>query len=313
MGLDVLAVGVLFILKLNKALVVHKGKNVIVEALLVASLFKGCLVGLLKVGFLGTGVVGTKLLAEQLEREVVVCKQVLVGNCALIVGDRFLVSGGQNVACNGSLHLCLGHLGGVVSGLVSVVNVDQLLDTVACHGVGAGGDVVTGGIVVCNVLLGSVRSQTNDIGGVHGRGAGVDGVKINVEVKENVIHGQRLAVREGNAVLQNEGVGGEVGFLVIGADVVLYNNRLVVTERNGNLTVFVSGGQHTDLRHANDGTVGSRSGEEGVEQTVKLVGHQNERIGLGGGVCVHAACTAGKRDQRSQHHCGAEQNRNKSS
>ena len=88
-----------------------------------------------------------------------------------------------------------------------------------------------------------------------------------------------MAVSKLDAVLQNEVVRSGV-VAVLYALVVQGNNSLVLTESHANLVVFDLGGQHADLGHSHDGAIIAGGVEEGVEQAVQLLCHDNKSISL---------------------------------
>ena len=108
-----------------------------------------------------------------------------------------------------------------------------------------------------------------------------------------------MTVGELNAVLQNEGVD-RIALSVLSVVEVLGNDGLVLTESNLYLTVLIRGGKHTDLGHTHDGAVRSGGGEVGVEQTVKVVGHDNECIGFLGLIAATARAAGKRTDQKHE-------------
>ena len=127
-----------------------------------------------------------------------------------------------------------------------------------------------------------VTSNIDDIGGVHGGRAGVNGVKVNVHIEEHVFHGQGVTVGELDAVLDNEGINGGIVLFVSYAGIILYNNSLAVAVCNGYLTVLIAGGKHSELSHSNDSAIIAAGCKEGIEQAVKIFGHNDESVGLFG-------------------------------
>ena len=274
LGLDGLVVLVLLVLNGDVALGVHEGGD-LVE-------LTGGLVGLLQVSLLSGDVVGVQLLLEVLQGQLVVSQQVGNGDLGGVVGDGILVTAGQAVGVDSGHHLLIGRVvGALSSGLTHLlVEVDQLVDAVLGAVGRLLGDLVVGAVVTGGHGLGAVVAETQNVGGVHGGRAGVHGIQIHVQVEQHVTHGQGLAIREGDAVLDDEGVGGVAGSTVEGDVVVLHDNGMLVAAGHNDLTVHVVGAQHTDLGHAHDGAVGAGGGEEGVEQTVQLVGHDDQSIRL---------------------------------
>ena len=189
-----------------------------------------------------------------------------------------------------------------------VVEVDQLVQTVLCAACSCVGQSVV--IVVGTALgLGSVVLQTDDIGGVHGGGAGVNGIQIHVHIEEHVLHGQGMTVGELDIVLDNKGVLGGVAIIIVDNGIVLDNNSLAVTAGNGDLTVLVAGGQHTDLRHGNNGAVIGAGGKEGIEQAVQCLGHDNKCIRGVCGSCGRAfLISAANQGRTAEKRCKAQQN-----
>ena len=157
--------------------------------------------------------------------------------------------------------------------------IDQLVDTVLCAVVSGTCDGVINTRGTRADCLGAVVLKTYDIGRVHSGRTGIYGIEVNVEVEENVLHGHGVTVGVNDVVLENEGVGGLVGSGVVVYDVVENYNRVILTVSNGNVTVNVVGAEHTNLGHSNDVSVCAGGGEEGVEKTVKVFGHDNERVG----------------------------------
>ena len=298
LGLDVLVVLVLLVLDGDVALGVHEGGDLI-------ELARG-LVGLLQIGLLGGDVVGIELLVEVLEGQLVVGQQVVHGDLGGIIGNSLLVAAGQAVHLDGGHHLIIGRavaaLGGGLTHLL--VEVDQLVDTVLGTVGSLLGDLVVGTAVPRADGLGAVVPQTQNVGGVHSGGAGVDGIQIHVQVEHDVLDGQGMTVGVGDAVLDDEGVGGVVGGAVVDHVVVLDHHGVLVAAGHHDLTVYVVGAQHTDLGHAHDGAVSAGGGEEGVEETVQLLGHDDQSVGLSAAL-VGAGREEGDRaqahDQRQSH------------
>ena len=271
--LDVLVVLVLLVLDGDVALGVHEGGDLV-------ELTRG-LVGLLQVGLLGGGIVGVQLFLEILQGQLVVGQQIVHGDLGEIIGNRLLVAAGQAVVPDGGHHLIVGGgVGALGSGLTHLlVEVDQLVDAVLGSVACLPGDLIVGIAVPRADGLGAVILQTQNVGGVHGRGAGIDGIQVHVQVEQNVVDGEGLAIREGDAVLDDEGVDGVVGGTVVDHVVVLDHHGVLVAAGHDDLTVHVVGAQHTDLGHGDDGTVGGGGGEEGVEEAVQLLGHDDQSVG----------------------------------
>ena len=244
-----LTVCTLCVLGGNVALGVHKAEDLVGELGM-------RLIRLVGVGLLRGNVVVAKLLLEELERVIVVGKKVLVGNGAYVVGNSTLVAGAYGVSKDSSLHILVADLLGGGSLHLGVEEVDKLvhsrLSACAClrcdHAVAVVSARAYG--------LSSVLGKTEDLGGVKRGRARVNGVKVNVEVEKHVLHSQGVSVGKEDAVLKHEGVGDG---LVRVFDYVVVLNDDCLTVAVGDLDLFVNelGGEHTDLRHADDGGVGS--------------------------------------------------------
>ena len=261
------------------------------------------LVGFVGEGLLCGGIVTGQLSLEQLHSVLIVSQQVLVGDFSGVVGDGSLIAGAQLIVVilNDFLHISDADIGNAGLLLFCLEQVDQLQQTVLSS-LGSGRiDSLVAAAGTGQSLLGSVLSQTDDVGGVHGIGTGVNGVQIHIVVEQNVLHGQGVAVRELDAVLQNEVVG--YGAVIVGDDcVVLSCNGLVLAISDGDLAVFVAGADHADLGHSNDGAVICGGGIEGVEQAIQILGHNNESIYLTGIVLL----TTGEHGHRAHEHCNAQ-------
>ena len=265
-----LAVSTFGILDIHVAFGVHEAENFILEFLM-------GLVRLVHIGFLCAGIVGLQFLTEQLQSMLVVIQQILIGNCACIVGDGGLVAGADGVSNNRCLHGIVGNFFGSGSLHLGVEQVHQLiaagLGTTCC---GRCDQVV--GIIGCGAdSLGAVLVQAQNVGGVQGVGAGVNGIQIDVVVKQDVFHGQGMTIGELDAVLQNEGVGG--GVVGIFDDVVILDDHgFILAVGNFHFAVHIVSAQHADLGHADDGSVRCGGVEERIKQAVQLLGHDNESI-----------------------------------
>ena len=141
----------------------------------------------------------------------------------------------------------------------------------------------------------AVLLQANDGGGVHGDRAIVSRIEENIHREDNIIDGDRLAVRELQVVTQFQVIGnGAVIILgdnavsgamvgVIGA-VVLAGLTLDAIQDHFALTVSA---QQAELGQVDDILVRGRSGEEGAELALKAGLGQNERtVGSGSGGCL---------------------------
>ena len=167
----------------------------------------------------------------------------------------------------------------------------------------------------------AVLLQTNDGGGVHGYRAVIRRIEENIHREDDVIDGDRLAVRELQVVAQLDIVGdGAVVILgdnavrgavvgVVGA-VVLAGLALDAVQDHLALTVSA---EQTELGQVNDILVGSRSGEEGAELALKAGLCQNEgairsgRVGCFGSSSTGAlAGRVGRSTAAASQHADAE-------
>ena len=136
----------------------------------------------------------------------------------------------------------------------------------------------------------AVLLQTNEGGGVDGSGTVIGRVQVDIQGEDDIINGHRGAVRERDVVAHGDGVvhgavvilgdntvsGSAVG--VIGA-VVLAGFALDAVQNHFALTVSTQQGAEGQVDNV---LVGSGSGEEGVELTLKAGVGQNERTVAGG-------------------------------
>ena len=238
------------------------------------------IVGRIGVGLLSAQVVGTQLFLEAPQCVFVVRQQLLVGDLVGIVGDGALVAGAHKVAVDGGDHVLIGHFIGGRGLLLGGEQVHQLHDTGLGTVGSLGGDqiIAVGGAGAHG--LGTVLVQTDNVGGVQGVGTGIHRVQVHIEVKQHVFHSQRVTVGVLDAVLQNEGVGH--GAIAVFHDVVvLGGNGFVLAVGDLHFTVAEGGAQQTDLGQAYDGAVVGGSIEEGIEQAVQLLGHNDEGISAG--------------------------------
>ena len=158
-----------------------------------------------------------------------------------------------------------------------VEEVDHLVDTRAGAGVRLRCDEVIAVVRGRTDRLRSVLGKTEDVGGVQRVRTRVNGIEINIIVEQHVFHRQRLSVGEFDAVLQHEVVGHGI-VLVLDDLVILDNDGFVVAVCHLHFAVDILRTQHTDLRHTDDRTVGSRGVEKRVEQAVKLFGHNDKGV-----------------------------------
>ena len=167
----------------------------------------------------------------------------------------------------------------------------------------------------------AVLLQANDGGGVHGNRAIVSRIEENIHREDDIIDGDRLAVREFQVVTQFQVIGnGAVIILgdnavsgaivgVIGA-VVLAGLALDAVQDHFALTV---GAQQAELGQVDDILVSGRSGEEGAELTLKAGLCQDEgavaggsgRLG-GGSACGFAGCSGGSGAAAAGQHAQAQ-------
>ena len=136
----------------------------------------------------------------------------------------------------------------------------------------------------------TVLLQANDGGGVHGGGTVIGRIQVNVDGEDNVINGDRLAVRELQVVAQLDVVGDSAVIVlgdnavagavvgVVGA-VVLAGLALDAVQDHFALTV---GTQQAELGQVDDILVSRRSGEEGAELALKAGLCQDEGAVAGG-------------------------------
>ena len=167
----------------------------------------------------------------------------------------------------------------------------------------------------------AVLLQANDGGGVEGGGTVIGRVQIDVHIEDDVVDGNRLAVRELQVVTQFQVIGnGAVIILgdnavsgaivgVIGA-VVLAGLALDAVQDHFALTV---GAQQAELGQVDDILVSGRSGEEGAELTLKAGLCQDEGAvaggsgSLGGGsACGFAGCSGGSGAAAAGQHAQAQ-------
>ena len=167
----------------------------------------------------------------------------------------------------------------------------------------------------------AVLLQTHDGGGVHGDGTVIGRIQIDVHGEDDVVDGNRLAVRELQVVTQFQVIGnGAVIILgdnavsgaivgVIGA-VVLAGLALDAVQDHFALTV---GAQQAELGQVDDILVSGRSGEEGAELTLKAGLCQDEGAvaggsgSLGGGsACGFAGCSGGSGAAAAGQHAQAQ-------
>ena len=135
--------------------------------------------------------------------------------------------------------------------------------------------------VVTDVGAGALHTvllEAHYFGGVNGRAARICGVEVNVEVEKYVLYGKRRAVRELDAVFDNEFVNGVAAVGTGGDAVVLDHDGLVVAAND--VALFI-GGKHAYLRHSHDGGVVSGSCEKRVENAVGRGNTHGERTLLG--------------------------------
>ena len=167
----------------------------------------------------------------------------------------------------------------------------------------------------------AVLLQTNDGGGVHGYRAVIRRIKENIHREDDVVDGDRLAVRELQVVAQLDIIGdGAVVILgdnavrgavvgVVGA-VVLAGLTLDAVQDHFTLTVSA---QQAQLGQVNDILVGSRGSKEGAELALKAGLCQNEgairsgRVGCFGSSSTGAlAGRVGRSTAAASQHADAE-------
>ena len=167
----------------------------------------------------------------------------------------------------------------------------------------------------------AVLLQTNDGGGVHGYRAVIRRIKENIHREDDVVDGDRLAVRELQVVAQLDIIGdGAVVILgdnavrgavvgVVGA-VVLAGLALDAVQDHFALTVSA---EQTELGQVNDILVGSRGSKEGAELALKAGLCQNEgairsgRVGCFGSSSTGAlAGRVGRSTAAASQHADAE-------
>ena len=291
-------------LNVNVALHIHEGGDLVKSV---------GLVGLVGVGFLCRLVVAFKLLFEKLKGLFIVLHELLVGNRACICGNRLLVADAELPSVNSVSHLLLG--GGVTAGGSScgvTEKVNKLGNTAHRLCSGLLGQLLVGVNTAREILLNSVLREALNVCGIHGGGACVYGVEVNVEIEKHVLDRKRLTVREFKSVFDNEGVGRSTLLIGVFALIVNVVDRLVVkndycvirTVGDFSVALFVGvGGKHTDLRHRNYCAVRCAGREERVEKTVQGIRHNNERL-------VSATSASGKHRHDAEHHRDAQQHGN---
>ena len=132
-------------------------------------------------------------------------------------------------------------------------------------------------VVARYVPLQSILLQPDNFRRIHGCRTRVSRIKVNIKVKEYVVHRKRRTVRELNAVFNNE-----VVFAVSAHGfhfVIFYDNRFFVTERE--LRVLVRR-KHTDLRLPHYVHIRTRRGIEGIKQSVQILRHDIEGVRIFG-------------------------------
>ena len=165
----------------------------------------------------------------------------------------------------------------------NATNTGTILDDYATAGetyvaglVGFAGDSVTFGGEVSNT--GDVTAKANDDSAYLDYVGGIAGY-----VTDTLTQAFTGTVGTGLSnkadIVGGEYVGGIAGSAVEGHVVVLDHNGVLVAAGHHDLTVHVVGAQHTDLGHAHDGAVSTGGGEEGVEKTVQLLGHDDQGVG----------------------------------
>ena len=234
------------------------------------------LVGLIGVGFLGADIVVLQFFLEELQGVVIVLLEVLGRDLGGIVADGAGIAGADLVALDGSAHILVADLIGDGSLQLAVKEVHQLVDAGLGPGGGLIGDQIVAVIAAGAHSLGAVLAEAHNIGGVHGVGAGVDRIQIHIHVEQHVLHGQRMAIGIEDTVLQHEGVGS--GVAVFHDLIVLDHHGFVIAVGDLYFTVYILGRQHADLGHTDNGAIGGRGGEEGIEQAIQLIGHDNESV-----------------------------------
>ena len=167
----------------------------------------------------------------------------------------------------------------------------------------------------------AVLLQTNDGGGVHGYRAVIRRIEENIHREDDVVDGDRLAVRELQVVAQLDIIGdGAVVILgdnavrgavvgVVGA-VVLAGLALDAVQDHLTLTV---GAEQAQLGQVNDILIGSRGSKEGAELALKAGLCQNEgairsgRVGCFGSSSTGAlAGRVGRSTAAASQHADAE-------
>ena len=167
----------------------------------------------------------------------------------------------------------------------------------------------------------AVLLQTNDGGGVHGYRAVIRRIKENIHREDDIVDGDRLAVRELQVIAQLDIIGdGAVVILgdnavrgavvgVVGA-VVLAGLTLDAVQDHFTLTVSA---QQAQLGQVNDILVGSRGSKEGAELALKAGLCQNEgairsgRVGCFGSSSTGAlAGRVGRSTAAASQHADAE-------
>ena len=271
-----------------------------------------------------------RILLEQLTAATVVVQEdlpclgefpVLIGllvNGVVVLGQLLQKSRGNRrvILLHGFLLGIRPCIGGLVLLLDALADQPDIVDEVLNPDVRLGDKALlkSGGGVIVDIagLLQAVVGKPHDVGRIDGSRTGVGRIQVHVQIEQHVLDGQRLAVREPDAVLDEELVD-RVGLAVLlglGHGVILGDRRLVLAADDVALGIGI---QHADLCLPHDGGIIRRGGEERVENAVRRLDAHGKRsclrvVFLPGrviGVCSVVAGSAVGRGSRAGSATGA--------